>query len=139
MKSARVNERMDWLNTGFYRDFGYGLVYPQLFPHHKRRSDEAQAATIEIGQQNAKRWLKILNDHWIGPNNKYLCGNQLTIADYFGAAVTTAGELVHCDLSAYPNIKRWLDTFKAGPNYAKIYETFNSFVASTKGQPWQAI
>src|SRR5690242_8338356 len=21
---ARVNERMDWLNTGFYRDFAYG-------------------------------------------------------------------------------------------------------------------
>ena len=24
-KRARVNEMMDWLNTGFYRDFGYGL------------------------------------------------------------------------------------------------------------------
>ena len=31
-KRARVNEMMDWLNTGFYRDFGYGLVYPQIFP-----------------------------------------------------------------------------------------------------------
>src|ERR687898_2489411 len=29
-KRARVNEMMDWLNTGFYRDFGYGLVYPQI-------------------------------------------------------------------------------------------------------------
>jgi glutathione S-transferase len=46
---------------------------------------------------------------------------------------------VHCDFSAYPNITRWLDTFKAGPNYAKVYETFNGFCASTKGQPWQAI
>src|SRR5262249_14786517 len=27
---ARVNEMMDWLNVNFYRDFGYGLVYPQL-------------------------------------------------------------------------------------------------------------
>ena len=24
-KRARVNERMDWFNTGFYRDFSYGL------------------------------------------------------------------------------------------------------------------
>jgi hypothetical protein len=42
-------------------------------------------------------------------------------------------------MAAYPNIKRWLDTFKAGPNYAKVYETFTGFCASTKGQPWQAI
>ena len=65
---AKVNEMMDWLNTNFYRDWAYNLAYPQLFPNQKRRSDEAQAATIEIGQQNAKRWLKILNDYWIGPN-----------------------------------------------------------------------
>src|SRR3990172_4507605 len=42
-KRARVNEMMDWLNTQFYRDFGYGVVYSQIFPHHKRRSDEAHA------------------------------------------------------------------------------------------------
>src|SRR5262245_21502877 len=46
---AKVNEVMDFINTNFYRDFGYGLCYPQLFPHMKRRSDEAQAATIAWG------------------------------------------------------------------------------------------
>ena len=44
---AKVNEMMDWLNTNFYRDWAYNLCYPQLFPNQKRRSDEAQAATIE--------------------------------------------------------------------------------------------
>src|SRR5690349_22538264 len=38
-KRARVNERMDWLNTGFYRDFAYGMLYPQIFPF-MRRPDE---------------------------------------------------------------------------------------------------
>ena len=45
-KRAKVNKVMDWLNTQFYRDFGYGLIYPQLFPHHKRRSEEAHAAPL---------------------------------------------------------------------------------------------
>jgi hypothetical protein len=27
---ARVNERMDWFNTGFYRELGYGVIYPQI-------------------------------------------------------------------------------------------------------------
>src|SRR5439155_19275953 len=31
-KRARVNERMDWLISGFYRDFSYGLIYLQNFP-----------------------------------------------------------------------------------------------------------
>ena len=25
---ARVNASMDWFNTDFYREFGYGLIYP---------------------------------------------------------------------------------------------------------------
>ena len=57
---AKVNEVMDWINTNFYREWGYNLCYPQLFPHLKRRSDEAQAATLEFGKENAKRWLKLL-------------------------------------------------------------------------------
>jgi glutathione S-transferase len=38
---ARVNERMDWFNTQLSRDYCFGLVFAQLLPHHKRRSDEA--------------------------------------------------------------------------------------------------
>ena len=57
---ARINAAMDWLNTGFYRDFGYNLVYPQLFPHHKRRSDEAQGGTLAWGQESSKKWLCLL-------------------------------------------------------------------------------
>ena len=69
---AKVNEMMDWINTNFYRAWGYNLAYPQLFPHLKARSDEAQAAMLEAGQANSKKWLKLLNDYWIGPRNQYL-------------------------------------------------------------------
>ena len=48
---AKVNEVMDWINSNFYRDWGYNLCYPQLFPHLKRRSDEAQAATLELASK----------------------------------------------------------------------------------------
>ena len=33
---ARVNERMDWVNTQLSRDLAYGTVYAQIFPHHRR-------------------------------------------------------------------------------------------------------
>ena len=136
---AKVNEIMDWLNTNFYRDYGYGLAYPQIFPNHKRRSDEAHAATIEWGQNNAKNWLRILNDYWIGPNKAYLCGDQITIADYFGAGLVTLGEVIHCDFSKYPNIQRWLNNMKKQPSWAKINEAFYGLVNAVKDQQFVAV
>ena len=133
-KRAKVNEMMDWLNTQFYRDFGYGLIYPQLFPHHKRRSDEAHAGAIAWGQENSKKWLQLLNDYWIGPKKQYLCGDQITIADYFGAGLVTIGELTDCDYSAYPNIQRWLGNMKKLKTWDKVNEVFNGFVAGNKGK-----
>ena len=63
---------MDWFNTQFYRDYGYGLIYPQIFAHHKRPTDEVQAGTIAWGKEKAQSWFKILNDYWIGPE-KHTC------------------------------------------------------------------
>ncbi len=131
---AKVNEMMDWLNTNFYRDWGYNLCYPQLFPHLKQRSDEAQAATLALGQANAKRWLTLLNDYWIGPNKTYLCGDAITIADYFGAGLVTLGEVIGIDFAAYPNVKRWLDAMKKLPNWPKVNEAFDGLVGAMKGK-----
>ena len=130
---ARVNEAMDWLNTQFYRDFGYGLVYPQLFPHHKRRSDEAHEGTIEWGQKGARRWLEAMDQHWLGPNKQYLCGDKITIADYFGSGLVSIGELIGCDFAGYPNVQRWLGNMKRLESWDKVNEVFNGFAAANKG------
>ena len=123
-KRAKVNEAMDWFNTGYYRDFGYNLVYPQLFAHHKRRSGEAQDGTIAWGKDGSKKWLQLLNDYWIGPQNQYLCGNAMTIADYFGACIVTIADLIGCDLSVYPNVQRWLINMMKLRNWDKVNEVF---------------
>ena len=52
---ARVNERMDWTSTQLCQDLVYALVYPQIFDAHKRRSDEAQAATLQRGKERGAR------------------------------------------------------------------------------------
>jgi glutathione S-transferase len=131
---AKVNEVMDWLNTNFYREWGYNLCYPQLFPNLKRRSEEAQAATLEFGKENAKRWLKVLDEYWLGRKKTYLCGDQITIADYFGAGLVSLGEVIGVDFSPYPNVKRWLDRLKKLPNWDKVNQAFYGLVQSVKGQ-----
>ena len=47
---ARVNEVLDWFNSNFYRDWGYGLIYPQLFPHLKREDAKVQEGVVVLGQ-----------------------------------------------------------------------------------------
>jgi glutathione S-transferase len=139
-KRARVNERMDWFNTGFYRDFGYGLIYPQVLPHLKLPDEQAQKAVIAASRERAKSWLTILDAHIIGSNREYVCGNEITIADFFGAAILTVGEVVRLDYSAYPNIVGWLGRIKARPSWNKVNEGFYAhFVAPFKDMPFEGL
>ena len=129
---ARVNERMDWINTQLCRDLAYGLVYPQIFPHHKRASDDAQKATLAWAKERAGGWMKVLDAHLIGSGD-YLCGKQITIADYYAAPFVALAEAVGSDLSGYPNVKRWLGRMKALKSWAKVNEVINGYAASLKG------
>jgi glutathione S-transferase len=138
-KRAKVNEMMDWLNTGLMRDLGYNMVYPQLYPHHKRRSDEAQAGTIAWGQAGARKWLLLLDEHWLGAGQTYLCGDQITIADYFGASAVTLAELIDCDLSQFPNVSRWLSKMKSLKNWDSVNQVFSAMVAGNKGKPFERV
>jgi glutathione S-transferase len=88
---------------------------------------------IEWGQKNSQNWLKLLNDHWIGPK-QYLCGDQVTIADYFGAGIVTLGELIGCDFTPYPNIQRWLGNIKRLPSWTSVNQEFYGLREMVKAQ-----
>lgn len=138
-RRAKVNEMMDWFNTNFYRDFGFGMVYPQVFPMHKRDNDEAQAATIARGKEGTRGWLQILNDHWLGPDQPYLCGDDITIADYLGIGLLTLGEVVRCDFSPYPNVQRWVGNMKRLENWDSINEALYGLADALKEQTFDTI
>jgi glutathione S-transferase len=135
---ARVNERMDWFNTNHYREWGYHLIYPQVFPHHTRTPDVAQKATVEWGKVQSERWLKVLDNHVIG-SNKYMCGAEITIADYFAAEVLAAGDLIGVSFKRFPNVDRWMASMRALPGWKKVNEAVDGFAASLKGKPFVTI
>jgi glutathione S-transferase len=130
---ARVNEAMDWINTGFYREFGYNMIYPQLLPDHKRQTEAANRATVEWGLEKSRFWLQVLDQQWLGSGNKYLCGDEVTIADYFAIGPLMVGELVGVDYGRYPNIGRWLQTMKALPSWNEVHAPFNEFKKALAG------
>lgn len=127
---ARVNEMMDWVNTNFYRDWGYNLCYPQLFPHHQRPTAEGQDVTVRWGSDKSKFWLQVLNDYWLGDGRTWLTGDQITIADYFAASVVALGDMIRYDFSAYPNVSDWLSRMKALPNWKTVSEALDGFAGS---------
>lgn len=135
---ARINERMDWFNTQQYRDWGYNLIYPQVFPHHVRPSEDSQRATIEWGRTKSEAWLQILNDNVIG-NHKYLCGEQISIADYFGAEILSAGDLIGVSFNRFPNVDRWMSTMRALPSWKKVHEIIDGFAASLREKKFVTI
>ena len=136
---ARVDEAIEWFYSNFYKDHGYGLIYPQLFPHHKRPTDEAQAGAVAWGKEKAQHWLGILDRDLIGPSRKFLCGDKPTIADYVGAELVTLGELVHCTYKDYPNVRRWIGNMKALKHWAQVHEVADGFAASLKDKQFASI
>jgi len=136
---ARVNERMDWTSTQLCSDLVYGLVYPQIFDSHKRRSEEAQAATLERAKERAKTWLTVLNDNILGTGNNYLCGDAITIADYHAVSYVALAEVIGSDLSTYPNVRAWLGRMKALKSWPKVWSVIDGFAETLKSKPMVAV
>ena len=117
---AKVDEALDWFNTGFYRDHGYGLVYPQILPHY---ATLAEPALLAFHAERAAARLEVLDRHMIGAN-RFVAGNEISLADYFGASLVTMGEMIGFDMTPYPNVGRWLATMAARPGWAEANAAF---------------
>lgn len=137
---ARVHERMDWFNTGLYRDLGYGFVYAQVLDAYRKGDDAAQRAHLAWSRAKAKHWLEILDRHLIGATNRFVCGNEITLADFMGSSYVTLGEVIKLDYSAYPNTMRWLANVKALPYWTSVNEAFYThFVGMFKDQSFEGL
>jgi glutathione S-transferase len=124
---ARINELMDWFNTGLYRDLGYGMVYGQTLPDYIYSDAAVQSAALSRAQAKSRRWLDVLDKSILGPHNAFLNGKDITLADYLGVCFVTLGEVAHLKFDAWPNVTRWINNMKARPNWAKANEGFYQY------------
>jgi glutathione S-transferase len=129
---------MDWFNTQFYRDFGYGMLYPQIFPHHKRPTDDHQSGAIAWGKDKAKVWFDVMDKHVIG-KHEYVAGDTITIADYFGGCIVTAGELIGCKYEGLANVQRWLGNVKKLASWPSVNEVMYGFAGSLKDKKFETV
>ncbi len=67
-----------------------------------------------------ERPLKVLDAELAGKD--WLMGGRFTVADLNAAAVLAWAKTGRLDLSAYPNVARWLDACLARPAYGRVKE-----------------
>ncbi|MEZ6028725.1 MAG: glutathione S-transferase family protein [Hyphomonadaceae bacterium] len=128
---ARVNEVMDFFNTSMMRDYVYGLVYSRVLAHYRMAGD-AQQKFIALHEPRAAKRLRAL-DAWIG-SKPFICGDTITIADYFGSGIVSAGELVGFDLRPWSNVWRWLNTMKSLPTWDEVHAGFYGWRSAVEAQ-----
>jgi glutathione S-transferase len=137
-RRARVNERMDWINTDVSRELGYHMVYPQLMPHHARSAGAAQDETIAWGKQKCEAHLAVLDSAGLGTSG-FLCGDELSIADFLAAEQLHLASKIGSSFARYPNIQRWLETMRALPSWKTVHASIDGWGASLVGKSFVAV
>lgn len=126
---AEVNAAMDWFNTGFYRDFGYGYVYPQVLPQYALPEGPPQAALLAKGRERTGRWLEILDRRMLGARD-FVAGRQPTLADYLGAGFVSLGDWIGFDLAPWPAVQAWIARMRERPACRATWAEYDRFTAS---------
>ncbi|MGZ6040196.1 MAG: glutathione S-transferase family protein [Phenylobacterium sp.] len=129
---ARVNEALDWFNTQFHEYFCVFGCYPAMGVPHGL-DPQIGRMLLAYGAEHAGRWLTILDRHMLG-QRPFVCGDEISIADYLGASFVTLGEIVDFDLSAYPNVQRWLGRMQALHHWPATYAAFYGLASAIRGQ-----
>ncbi len=90
-----------------------GMLVERVFKPEDKR-DPAKAAAFE---EELKPRMEVLNSVLAGKDN--LLGNDFTVADLNVAAVVAAAVPAKFDMSAYPNVDRWLKAATSRPAFTK--------------------
>lgn len=107
---AQVNQWSLWALIHLY-----GAFYP-LVMMTWRKSPETDETTK--ARQELPRWLGILNAHLVGKD--YMVGGRFTLADVNVGSVVKSSAFIGYDLSAFPEVKRWMDALSERPAVKKL-------------------
>lgn len=135
-RRAHINAAMDWFHVSVSRDFGYMHVYPTAFPNHRFENAATQAEVTRRGREAFTRLFGILDARLAG--QAFVCGDELTLADYLGAVHLGMGELIDFDFAPWPNIAAWLDRMKARPSWGEVHAAFYGLAAMLRDRQRQA-
>jgi glutathione S-transferase len=136
---ALVNAVMDWANTGLYRTFGYGFCYPQVLDGQRWPDPNTQSQVLARGEEGARKFIGVMNDHLLGGRWPWLAGEHLTIADYLTSGILSLGELTGCTFAEWPRVQRWYRQMQDLPNWQGANAPLYAWAEAVRGPDYRRI
>ncbi|MGA0606105.1 glutathione S-transferase family protein [Phenylobacterium sp. VNQ135] len=129
---ARVDEAISWFSCQFHEVFCMMVCYPNMGVPKGMDADTLQRLKA-YGAKHAPRWLTVLDRHTLG-DRAYVCGDEITLADYLGVSYVLLGEIAGFDFTPYPNIQAWIARMQARPHFGDVFERFVGMAAFFRPQ-----
>lgn len=127
-----MDEALSWFGTQFHEYFCLFTCYPNMGVPHGM-DPELGRQLMAYGRDHAPRWLTVLDRHMLA-GRPYVCGEEISLADYVGISQVLLGELADFDFSPYPNIQAWIARMQARPAFAPTFERFFGLAGFIRGQ-----
>jgi glutathione S-transferase len=127
---ARVNAAMDWFNTGLSFYMNYLHAYPQFLSTHAWSDPTVQREVLARGLHGARQALDVLDGHMLADD--FVCGPNLSLADYLGSVYLGVSEAIDFDLSAWPRVQAWMARMQARPSWAESHAAFHGMITSAR-------
>ena len=89
------------------------LQHRAVLPEFARDASHAERDELLL-----RKPLGVLNDKLAG--REYLVGGSFTVADLNVASILVWGKIARLELSAHPEVARWLDGCLARPAYGRV-------------------
>lgn len=129
----RVDEMLSWFTTNFW---GYHCVfgtYAKMLPSLAALSPVTRAEMAAVGAHGSQRYLEVL-DRRLRENGPYVCGKNITLADYEGISLTTLADFVDFDFSPYPNVQAWIALMRECKGWDSAFAGFNGMVQAARNE-----
>ena len=134
---ARVDELTFYLWTDVYREIGYHIVYPLVFPHHKEAEEANTNVIINRGKEKLKKHLQVIENEIIG-KSAFIAGEHATFADITAYCVLYLLHLVGVEYDTfndhgYPKIAAYLQKlYKELPKAEEVNQAFLGYAGYLK-------
>ncbi|WP_291838633.1 glutathione S-transferase family protein [Limimaricola sp.] len=127
----RVDEATARFGTTFH---GYHCLYgtyPQMLQQLAWMADTTKAEMAQVGSYGSQRYLGVL-DRQLASHGPFVCGPEVTIADYVGLALVTLADFIAFDFAPYPSVQGWIARMQKRKGWEAEYAGFTGMVAAAR-------
>ncbi|MBC2834039.1 glutathione S-transferase family protein [Paragemmobacter straminiformis] len=128
-----VDEMVSWFSTNFWAYHCILGTYPRMLPALGWLNPITLNEISMLAAHGSARYLTVL-DRRLAQGGPFVCGPDLTIADYTGIAKVTLADYVDFDFSPYPAVSRWCARMRERDGWTAAFAGFTGLVDAARQQ-----